>query len=95
MHTIESKNVIDFAFTYKDVKVPVIWQFAWGHFEGSEAVVLGFNESDMGTGGLSLVLDVDGIKTRSHVAIDEDGILHSHIMKPSHYGEPVPFRYEA
>ena len=91
MNNIE--NVTDFAFTYKGVKVPVIWQFARGINEGSEAVVLGFYESDMCTGGLSLVLDVDGSKTRSFIGIDKDGILFSDIMKPSHHSQPVPFRY--
>jgi len=87
------KNVIDFTFTYKGVKVPVIWQFARGINSGSEAVALGFDESDMCNGGLSLVLDVDGRTTRSFVGIDADGILFSDIMKPIHHGEQVPFRY--
>ena len=90
---ITIKNVLDFAFNYKGVKVPVIWQFARGINKDSEAVVLGFYESDMCTGGLSLVLDIDGRTTRSFVGIDGEGILFSDIMKPSHHSEPVPFRY--
>ena len=54
MHNI--KNVINFAFTYNGIKVPVIWQFARGINKGLEAVVLGFNESTMSGGGLSLFL---------------------------------------
>ena len=87
------KNVLDFAFTYKGAKVPVIWQFARGINKDAEAVVLGFDESDMCNGGLSLVLDVDGRTTRSFVGIDSEGVLFSDIMKPIHYGAPVPFRY--
>jgi len=93
MNKIE--NVIDFAFTHKGVNVPVIWQFARGVNKGLEAVVLGFYKSDMCTGGLSLVLDIDGRTTRSFVGIDREGILFSDIMKPSHHGKPVPFRYTA
>lgn len=91
MTTIE--NVTDFAFTYKGAKVPVIWQFAKGVYEGLEAVVLGFDESNMASGGLSLVLDIDGRTARSFVGIDSKGVLFSDIMKPSHYGESIPFRY--
>ena len=87
------KNVINFAFTYKGIKVPVSWQFARGINKGLEAVALGFDESTLSGGGLSLILDVNGKTTRSFVGIDSEGILFSDIMKPSHYGESVPFRY--
>ena len=87
------KNVLDCSFTYKGVKVPVIWQFARGVHEGFEAVVQGFDDSDMAGGGLSLLLDVAGRTTRSFVGIDSDGVLFSDIMKPSHYCEAAPFRY--
>jgi hypothetical protein len=87
------ENVTDFAFTYKGARFPVIWQFAKGVNKGLEAVVLGFDESNMANGGLSLVLDVGGQITRSFVGIDSKGFLFSDVMKPSHYGEPVPFRY--
>ena len=86
-------TVNDFSFDFNGVSVPVIWVFARGGFEGLEAVVLGYDLSDMNDGGLSLVLDVEGRKTRSFVGIDEDGTLYSDIMKPAHYGEAVPFRY--
>ena len=91
MNKIE--NVIDFAFTYKGVNIPVIWQFARGVNKGFEAFVKGFDESDMAGGGLSLLLDVNGHTTRSFVGIDSDGVLFSDVMKPAHYGESVPFRY--
>ena len=86
-------TVNDFSFDFSGVSVPVIWVFARGVNEGFEAVVLGYYLSDMNDGGLSLVLDVEGRKTRSFVGIDKDGILYSDIMKPAHYGEAVPFRY--
>ena len=91
MNKIE--NVIDFAFTYKGVNIPVIWQFARGVNKGFEAFVKGFDESDMASGGLSLLLDVNGRTTRSFVGIDKEGVLFSDVMKPAHYGESVSFRY--
>ena len=91
MHNI--KNVINFAFTYNGIKVPVIWQFARGINKGLEAVVLGFNESNMSGGGLSLILDVNGKTTRSFVGIDGEGVLFSDIMKPDNNCLTVPFRY--